>query len=725
MKWTLLTFLPAFQFVLSAATPYHAVLHYTDLPDGARPQKLVAGAPGSLFIISQIKQATGLLQIHVQKTDAAGNTLASFDFGGSNTSGFGDSVSGAVLDQKGNLIIVGSTSAPDFPLVAPLTQSAHGNAAFITKIDSQLKNILFSTRLGGTQGGTSGGGVAVDSAGNLYVTGLTSDTDFPVTSGAFQKTPPQKNQSFKAQYAFVTKISADSKAILFSTYFGNDSVVCVDGSSLCGSSTFGVNLALDQSGNVVISGNTSANQLPVTPAAFGQTCGACSPVSSAGFVAKFSSDLSKLLWATYIPVVSASPNNFTLRVQTMAVDGSGNVILGGTSSRGLSVTDGALQTAFPGLTTTTAFGGFVMKLDSVGQHQLFSTYFGEEDPFFAFGLDGIVLDAQGAIWLTGISVANRLPVPKGSPILGEAYLAELSSDGSTLANIFTAPNNVVGLAVVAGGDGTVTATGTAGALLTATPGQGPSIVGIGNSAGNSISDTVAPYEFVSFYGLGLGPQSSLGAQLANGIVTNSLGGVQVLFDGIPAPLLFAGPTQINALVPSTVYGQDTTKLQIITPSGTLTGLTMRVHLSQPGVFSNDTGAAAPFAAALNQDGSVNSPTNPAALGSIVTVWASGAGVSTAVPTDGAILSSAFGRPTLPVAMYSFPLLIALRLGQLPAGPLSLEVLYAGDAAALVAGVTQINFRLPGHVDTSLNNVGFALQVGDLVSDAFSIYLKPQ
>ena len=89
------------------------------------------------------------------------------DFGGSNFSVDGDQIAGAAVDSKGNLIIVGSTSSADFPLVSPLIAD-NGTApwgAFITKIDPQLKTILFSTLLGGTQNGTNARGLALDQAG--------------------------------------------------------------------------------------------------------------------------------------------------------------------------------------------------------------------------------------------------------------------------------------------------------------------------------------------------------------------------------------------------------------------------------------------------------------------------------------------------------------------------------------------------------------------------------
>jgi uncharacterized protein (TIGR03437 family) len=402
------------------------------------------------------------------------------------------------------------------------------------------------------------------------------------------------------------------------------------------------------------------------------------------------------------------------------LDAAGDIIITGTTPPGLQVTAGSLQPSFPGPTTPPAYAGFVMKMDAAAQELIFSTYFGAVDPFMDFGLHGLLGDSQGTIWITGASLVEELPVPKGSVVLGELYLAALSPAGSSLAAIFTAPAGAAGVAIALTSGG-VTAMGNAGTLLTASPGQGPSLVGVGNAAGNSVSNAIAPYELISLYGLGIGPQTPAGAQVVSGVVTNSLGGVQVLFDGRPAPLLYVGPTQINAVVPSEVYGQDTSTLQIVTPSGTLNGPTMNVRPSQPGVFLGSGGIFfTPTAAALNQDGSVNSAANPAELGSIVTVWVSGTGVSSNPQADGTILLSQFsaGGPTFPVAMYYFPQLTALGLGALPAGNLSLEVLYAGDAVGMVAGVTQINFQLPAQVE-SVGNLAFSLQIGEAYSNAFA------
>ena len=127
----------------------------------------------------------------------------------------------------------------------------------------------------------------------------------------------------------------------------------------------------------------------------------------------------------------------------------------------------------------------------------------------------------------------------------------------------------------------------------------------------------------------------------------------------------------------------------MTPSGPLQGPTMLIRPSQPQVFPSHAGGQSMFgipAAALNQDGSLNSPANPAASGSVVSVWATGGGV-----------------PLLPVSVLW--------------GPGSLEVSNAG----MVYGVMQINFRLPSQPNV-YPGPSFHIQIGDAVSDPFSIYI---
>jgi len=126
---------------------------------------------------------------------------------------------------------------------------------------------------------------------------------------------------------------------------------------------------------------------------------------------------------------------------------------------------------------------------------------------------------------------------------------------------------------------------------------------------------------------------------------------------------------------------------------------------------------------LNQDGSVNSVTNPAARGSIVTVWATGAGMPYPVaPAWGSVVSSVLSVPALPVSV-----LMGINKGGFGIGS-SLEVLYAGDAPGAVTGVIQINFRIPPapYFDPATfvdgPEVVCAIQVGEELSDQFGIYV---
>jgi uncharacterized protein (TIGR03437 family) len=239
---------------------------------------------------------------------------------------------------------------------------------------------------------------------------------------------------------------------------------------------------------------------------------------------------------------------------------------------------------------------------------------------------------------------------------------------------------------------------------------------VANSAAFQVAGEVAPFELISLYGVGLGPASPLSGQVVNGALTTSLGGVQVMFDGIAAPLLYAGSSQINAIVPSEVARHDTTDVQIVTPEGTITGLTLFVAPSRPDVFANPS----PFffdptaAIALNQDGSLNSPDTPARPRSVVTVWATGGGMPYGAEADGEIVGGRLTGPELPVAI----------LTENAAGSLqSLEVLYGGDAPGMVAGVLQINFRLPTSISLTSQLI-CELQIGSGSSERFGIYVRP-
>ena len=303
----------------------------------------------------------------------------------------------------------------------------------------------------------------------------------------------------------------------------------------------------------------------------------------------------------------------------------------------------------------------------------------------------LAIDAQGRIVITGSSDPDLLPAFSGIPLLGTSYVARLSADASTLQDLYVGPASAAGSGLVLTSTGTFVSLGQPGSLWIQSTTSGPSLLGVANAASGPVSGMVSPVELVSLYGMGIGPPAPLPGQVQNGVYTSSLGGYQVLFDGAPAPLLYAGPTQINTIIPSVVYLHDFTHVQIVTPTGTIDGPTLALLPAVPDIFQN---SATGLAAALNQDGTINSPQNPAKPGSIVTIFATG-GETYAWPDGTVVPINAPAWTNLPVSV-----LFGLR---------SLEVLYAGDAPGIVAGVMQINFRLPDALP-ELNTFQVTLQI---------------
>jgi uncharacterized protein (TIGR03437 family) len=171
----------------------------------------------------------------------------------------------------------------------------------------------------------------------------------------------------------------------------------------------------------------------------------------------------------------------------------------------------------------------------------------------------------------------------------------------------------------------------------------------------------------------------------------------VLFGGIAAPLLYASSSQINAVVPFGVTGSSA-QIQVVYQGKNTASSTVPVQPASPALFALNASGGGP-GAILNQDGSINSDTNPASQGSVVVFYATGGGV-TSPAVDGLLISQPYPKQVLPVSV---------TIDNLPA-----QVLYAGPAPGIVAGVMQINVVVP----PTANPVRFdqvIVTVGDYVS----------
>lgn len=384
------------------------------------------------------------------------------------------------VDDAGNAYITGIAGEPafdlptDFPTVNAL-QPVHGGVfdVFVTKINPDGSALIYSTYLGGS--GEDGniqeddvGGIAVDSEGNVYVTGTTSSDDFPITANALQSV------SDGSLDAFVAKLNATGSALVYSTYLGGsrpdlawDIAVNVTGEAyvtgITGSTDFptanpiqpsiggsfdafvaklnatgsalvystylggddfdhAFSIAVDATGNAYVTGATSSTDFP--------TANALQPILSSrddAFVAKLNTAGSILVYSTYLGGSSGDV------ARGIAVDATGNAYVTGTTSSTDFPTANALQPALSGIAD-----GFVTKLNPSGSILVYSTYLGGSGSDVA---RGIAVDIAANAFIAGFTRSADFPhvFPLQSGIAGDAdaFVVELNTAGSAL--IYSTP----------------------------------------------------------------------------------------------------------------------------------------------------------------------------------------------------------------------------------------------------------------------------------------------
>ncbi len=366
--------------------------------------------------------------------------------------------------------------------------------------------------------------------------------------------------------------------------------------------------------------------------------------SPAGFTAQFAPDGISLIWASY--VVSSDLRltgaNFDVGVSALAVGPAGDIYMGGLTGPGFPVTPSAPVICFQG--STNRSNGILAHLNSNGA-LVDATYLGNS--------------AGGDINFVG----GLLPLPGG------AVLIAWHESG----------NDVVSKVQFGSGGWTAPACLSSDVLNAATE------VGSGG---------VAPGELITLTGFGIGPDIGVAYQPdAQSNVPTQLAGVQVLFDGAPAPVLYAQSRQINAIAPAGLTVNGTTNVMVTYNDKQFGPAVATTIFGSPGIFRLQIGQSAQ-AAAVNQDGTLNGPTNPAARGSIVAVWGTGYG-----RTDPPCQSGGLNLPYAAPLSTGMSALILLGVDpNLPAGvqkPASVR--YAGSAPTVVCGIVQVNFQIPKDV----------------------------
>ena len=226
--------------------------------------------------------------------------------------------------------------------------------------------------------------------------------------------------------------------------------------------------------------------------------------------------------------------------------------------------------------------------------------------------------------------------------------------------------------------------------------QTVSALGAVQNAASYASGAVSPGEIVVLYGAGMGPASLTALQVdsASGLLETTLAGTTVLFNGTPGPIVYTSAGQVSVIVPYEIAGAATAQVLVNYQGKYVAAGTVTVAPSAPGIFTVKSGTGQ--AAALNQDGSVNSASNPAAAGSTIVLYLTGEGQTSPPGVDGKIAAAApFPTPLLPVTV--------------TIGGRTATYAYAGAAPGEVAGVMQINAIIPTGVTG--NVVPISVQIG--------------
>jgi uncharacterized protein (TIGR03437 family) len=553
---------------------------------------------------------------------------------------------------------------------AVYSANQNGGSAILTKLAPDAQKVLYSVSIPFADART----ITVGQDGSLYVAGV-GNPGFAATNGAFQATC-----RYASDCGFLAKLSP-AGVIEFATYSDTNHINSI---------------AVDSHGEAWITGSKTVNGFSYTQ---GQV------TIGIGVLAKFSSSGTLLSTQEAFTGGICYQNIFNGEGLGVSVDSQDAVYANG---RGLILSSNPAL-PIPGSTSYECNSApSVLKLDAAGK-LVYSAYIGDN-----FTISSISVGAQGSLYFA-VGGTNAWFNPKCPS--GRAKVFALTPDGTSLMNSAFAPGATAEISQ--DGNGGVYVVGSASDPFVATPGAyaeqplsglpplgfyaakldftkppGPSIdclvnVASGWAGRNSFTFTgaVSPGELVTLFGKGFQPGPEL----------------RVTFDGRPAPVLYADTGQINAVVPFETGKSDAVTRVAVEQSNAVMGShPLPVSAAVPGIFG-----------VLNEDGTVNSKNNPASPGASVAVFLTGAGVYNFEIADGSNgpIAPPYPAPVLGVSAQFNP----GQVNTLP-GP----VLFVGQAPGLIAGVVQLNLRIPGSLNPG--TVPLAVYFGNYPSPSITVYV---
>ncbi len=306
-------------------------------------------------------------------------------------------------DSQGNVYMTGFTTSPDFPKVSAYQQSYNGQQeVFITKLNANGSALIYSTYLGGSSL-DSADGIALDEDENVYISGTTYSTNYPIVNAY------QTSHGGGSGDVFLTKLNASGSALIYSTYLGGNG------------NENGGGLSVDNDNNVYVSGETFSTNFPTV-----NPYQATIKEESDVFVTKFDNTGTSLVYSTYLG------GNSQDRSFSNAVDPNGNVyVVGDTVSTNFPL-EAAYQSENTGSGSFFNTNAFVFKLNTTGSALAYSTYLGGSG---SEGARDIAVNNAGNAFITGFTGSSDFPVTANAfqSSQGGAYVTKLDASGSTLA----------------------------------------------------------------------------------------------------------------------------------------------------------------------------------------------------------------------------------------------------------------------------------------------------
>lgn len=346
-----------------------------------------------------------------------------------------DSIYAVAVDAQGNAYVAGTTESNDLPITPGAFQPngpvrSGATFGFVAKVDLTNNQILYSTYIGGA-GQTSGVpenqcfAIAIDAAGNAYVTGETRAADFPTTANAFQRTLAGGSDSF------VAKLNPAGNALVYSTYLGSSK----NPVSFFSAGDEGHGIAVDVFGNAYVTGLTYGSDFPVTSGALKTThdsdtalVGEVDPFFASytdAFVTKLNPTGTGLIYSTYLG------GNGDDAGRGIKVDSAGNAYVAGMTRARNFPTLNSPQTKLGGFSD-----GFIAKLNQSGNALIYSTYVGGTSDD---AVNAIAIDESGNAYVSGNTASTDLPATAGA---FQNATADVSVYKSTNGGASWLPSNV-------------------------------------------------------------------------------------------------------------------------------------------------------------------------------------------------------------------------------------------------------------------------------------------